>query len=86
MHFKDYTVEVVTVYASGNTTKARMMKSKLLEIIRDGHLVRVKDWVESESDRRPSWVNPFRIAKIRFDKVTGDLTYLQLKQADGPSK
>ena len=76
----NYKVKLSTIFSNGVRALSMTELSKLLDIIKNGHLVRSKEWVESPEVHYPDYGHPFRVTNIRFNKKTGDLEFVELKE------
>lgn len=80
MNSENYKVTVTINMRNGNKMKLAPPVRTLVDDLKNGHLLRTKEWVESESPYTPSYENPFKIVAIKFNKETGNLESVELKE------
>jgi hypothetical protein len=76
----EYMVNVRTIFKNRRVMEERLSLETVLAHVKNGHVMRVKEWVQSAHPHIPDYTHPFKVSKIKFNKLTGNLEFLELTQ------
>lgn len=75
----DYFVNVRTIFRHNRITEERINIKFVIAHVKNGHLIRVKEWIQSDHPYIPGYEHPFKVTKIKFNK-NGNLEFLEVSQ------